>query len=79
MGWCYSKNMKIRSLLVLVLFATLTTDLLAMSEEKEIELGREEHKKIISQYGVYENKTLQEYVTMVGKRVAAFSLSLIHI
>ena len=65
--------MKIRSLMVIVLFATLSADLFAMSEEKEIELGREEHKKIISQYGVYENKALQEYVTMVGKRVAAFS------
>ena len=65
--------MKIRNLMILMLFAMPSTSLFAISEEKEIELGREEHKKIISQYGVYENKALQEYVTMVGKRVAAFS------
>ena len=66
-------KMKIRNLMILMLFAMPSIDLFAISEEKEIELGREEHKKIISQYGVYENKALQEYVTMVGKRVAAFS------
>jgi predicted Zn-dependent protease len=46
------------------------SSLLAMSEEKEIEMGREEHKKIISQYGVYRDENLQTYVSMVGERVA---------
>lgn len=45
----------------------------AMSEEKEIELGKAEHQKIISQYGVYRNKELTDYVNRVGQRVAAQS------
>ncbi|MDG2070655.1 MAG: M48 family metalloprotease [Pseudomonadales bacterium] len=46
------------------------SSLLAMSEEKEIEMGREEHKKIIAQYGVYRDENLQTYVSMVGERIA---------
>jgi predicted Zn-dependent protease len=42
----------------------------AMSEEEEIHLGAAEHKKIVSQYGVYRDKALQDYVTLVGNRVA---------
>lgn len=42
----------------------------AMSEEDEIKLGAQEHRKIIAQYGVYRDKDLEEYVTRVGERVA---------
>lgn len=42
----------------------------AMSVEKEIEIGRAEHQKIIAQYGVYRNKELVDYVRKVGQRVA---------
>lgn len=42
----------------------------ALSEEDEIKLGRAEHRKIIARYGVYRDKDLQEYISMVGQRVA---------
>ncbi|MDZ7684890.1 MAG: M48 family metalloprotease [Gammaproteobacteria bacterium] len=45
----------------------------AMSEEKEVELGKAEHQKIVSQYGVYRHKELTDYVSRVGQRVAAES------
>ena len=65
--------MKNQGLISLVLLLAFVPNLSAMSEKKEIELGRAEHKKIISQYGVYRDESLQDYVTMVGKRVAAVS------
>lgn len=42
----------------------------AVSLEEEIKLGKEEHRKIIAQFGVYRNKELQAYVDKVGQRVA---------
>lgn len=45
----------------------------AMSVEEEIELGKKEHAKIISQFGVYKNPELQAYINQVGQRVAAES------
>lgn len=45
----------------------------AMSEKKEIELGKSLHPQILAQYGVYDNQALQEYVSDLGKRLAAVS------
>ncbi len=45
----------------------------ALSEEKEIELGATEHSKIVAQYGVYQDKNLGKYITMVGERIAKLS------
>ncbi len=45
----------------------------SMSEEDEIKLGEQEHRKIIAQFGVYGDKDLAAYVTKVGERVAAVS------
>ena len=45
----------------------------AMSLEEELKVGREEHAKIIAQFGVYRDKDLQEYVDLVGQRVAKVS------
>ncbi len=42
----------------------------ALSEEDEIKLGADEHRKIIARYGVYRDKELQEYISLVGQRVA---------
>ncbi len=42
----------------------------AVSLEEEIKLGKEEHQKLIAQFGVYRDKDLQAYVDMVGQRVA---------
>ena len=65
--------MKINLLTTTLLFLAFFSSAFGMSEEKEIELGREEHKKIIAQHGVYRDKNLQDYVTMVGERVAKVS------
>jgi len=53
-----------------LLVGCFSTQALALSEEEEIKLGQQEHLKITSRYGVYRDKDLQEYITMVGKRVA---------
>ncbi len=45
----------------------------AMSVEKEIELGEQEHRKIIANVGVYNDPALQLYINKVGQRVAAES------
>ena len=50
---------------------------LAMSVEKEIELGATEHSKIVAQYGVYQDRDLGNYITMVGERIAKLSSGLI--
>ncbi|AFJ02932.1 Putative Zn-dependent protease [Methylophaga frappieri] len=43
------------------------------SEDKELQLGREYHPQIMSQYGRYEDEALQTYVQQVGERVANIS------
>ena len=43
----------------------------ALSVEKEVKLGQEEHQKIVGNYGIYRNSELQSYVTRVGQRIAA--------
>jgi predicted Zn-dependent protease len=45
----------------------------AMSLEEELKVGREEHAKILAQFGVYRDKELQGYVDLVGQRVAKVS------
>lgn len=41
-----------------------------MSPEQEKKIGAEEHVKIIRQYGIYEDKNLQDYVSTIGARVS---------
>lgn len=48
-------------------------DFVLMSETEELALGREHHQKIIKQYRIYDNPTLQQYVRSVGDRVARVS------
>ncbi|MEX2327557.1 MAG: M48 family metalloprotease, partial [Pseudomonadales bacterium] len=60
-------------MMVLLPLLCVAVGAMAMSEEKEIELGAQEHRKIISQYGIYRDKDLQEYIDRVGQRVAAQS------
>ena len=45
----------------------------AVSREEEVKLGKEEHAKIISRFGVYRDQELQAYINKVGQRVAAES------
>ncbi|PIQ95300.1 MAG: hypothetical protein COV67_15620 [Nitrospinae bacterium CG11_big_fil_rev_8_21_14_0_20_56_8] len=40
-----------------------------ISEETEVELGREADKQVVSQYGIYQDKELQLYVNSIGQRL----------
>ena len=53
--------------------ATGGTDVVLMSEAKELEIGRQMHPKIVQQYGRYADEQLQAYVSEVGQRIAARS------
>lgn len=44
-----------------------------MPSSSEASVGAEENQKVMQQYGVYENRALQAYVTRVGQRIAAQS------
>ena len=48
-------------------------DFVTMSEDSEISVGRENHPKIMAEYGRYEDEALQRYVQSVGERLAAVS------
>ena len=48
-------------------------DFVMMGVESEIALGRENHPKIIAQYGRYEDEALQAYVQAVGDKLAKVS------
>ncbi|MCX2832429.1 M48 family metalloprotease [Microbulbifer thermotolerans] len=53
--------------------ATNRPDLVLMSEEKEIEIGREMHKKLIASTPIYNDPVLTAYVNHVGQKIAAAS------
>ena len=44
-----------------------------MSEAQEISIGKEADPQIIAQYGLYEDKDLQSFITEKGKQMAAIS------
>ncbi|HET9277840.1 MAG TPA: M48 family metalloprotease, partial [Flavitalea sp.] len=44
-----------------------------MSEAQEIAMGKEADPQIIAQYGLYEDKALQDFITEKGKQMAAIS------
>lgn len=44
-----------------------------MSEEQEIAMGKEADPQIVAQFGLYENPTLQNFITTKGKQMAAIS------
>jgi len=69
----YVRGGKYLLLGILALLNMLSPSALAMSEEDEVKLGAKEHRKIVARYGVYRDKDLQEYVALVGARVAAQS------
>jgi predicted Zn-dependent protease len=50
--------------------ATGEQDLLLMSEQSEIALGRKTNKEVLQQYIVYDNPELQAYVNEVGQALA---------
>ena len=59
--------------LVVVVALASPAAVFALSVEEEIELGQQEHAKIIGRFGVYRNAELQAYVNKVGQRVAEYS------
>ncbi len=46
------------------------SDFVLMSESEEIAIGRQNHAKIIQQYGLYDDPVLQKYVQTVGNKLA---------
>lgn len=46
------------------------TNFVTMSESQEVQVGREEDAKVRKEYGVYDNKALQQYVNEVGQHLA---------
>ena len=44
-----------------------------MSEAQEIAMGKDADPQIVQQYGLYENKELQAFITEKGKKMAAIS------
>ena len=44
-----------------------------LSEEQEIEAGRQNDAQVLAEMGIYDDRALQEYVTSVGLRLAAVS------
>ncbi|MFQ5892778.1 MAG: M48 family metalloprotease, partial [Nitrospinota bacterium] len=53
--------------------ATQQQEFTLVTEAQEIELGRQAHKEITKQFGVYQNPALEEFVAGVGTRIAAIS------
>jgi predicted Zn-dependent protease len=65
------------SLLLLILTSSCAVnpvtgkqDLVLLTEDDEIALGRKTNKEVLQQYSVYENQALQNYVQNVGTKVA---------
>lgn len=48
-------------------------DLVMMSEQQEIQLGRQSHQQILKQYPRYDDERLQRYVNELGQRLAQSS------
>ena len=44
-----------------------------MSEAQEIAMGKEADPQIIAQFGLYEDSTIQNFITTKGKQMAAIS------
>ena len=48
-------------------------DIVLMSEQQEIALGRKTNQQVLQQYAVYDDRELQDYVQQVGQKLAAKS------
>ncbi|MDH3645250.1 MAG: M48 family metalloprotease [Gammaproteobacteria bacterium] len=53
--------------------ATGGKDIMVMSEEKEVAIGRQYHQLVMREYSVYQDKDLQSYVQAIGERLGANS------
>lgn len=52
---------------------TKEREFVLVSEGEEIEIGRKVDPKVIEEYGLYEDRMLQEYINKVGQRLAQVS------
>ena len=48
-------------------------DVVTMTAEQEVAIGRDAHPKVLQKYGRYEDEELQAYVSGIGRRIAAVS------
>ncbi|HEY3488318.1 MAG TPA: M48 family metalloprotease [Gammaproteobacteria bacterium] len=48
-------------------------DFVTMSEQQEIQLGAKYHHQILAKYGVYDDAELQDYISQLGRELAAQS------
>jgi predicted Zn-dependent protease len=48
-------------------------EIVLMSEEQEIQMGKEAYPEIIAQYGLYDNPALQDYINKKGQEIVAVS------
>lgn len=48
-------------------------EMVLMSEEKEVELGKQLHPRVIAEAGIYPDPEMQAYVNEIGQRLAASS------
>ncbi|MEM1249992.1 MAG: M48 family metalloprotease [Acidobacteriota bacterium] len=53
--------------------ATGKREFMIVSEAQEIAMGQEAHPQILAQFGVYPDEELQEYISRLGKELAAKS------
>ena len=53
--------------------ATGKRQLVLISESEEVRLGRENDRAIVAQFGLYDDQELQDYVSRLGRRMAAQS------
>jgi predicted Zn-dependent protease len=49
------------------------TDVVTMTAEQEVALGRESHPKILQKFGRYDDEALQAYVNDIGQKIARVS------
>ena len=49
------------------------SQIVTMSEAQEIAIGKEADPQIVAQYGLYPDKSLQDFITQKGKQLAAIS------
>src|SRR6187399_515887 len=48
-------------------------ELVLMTEEQEIAMGKEADPQVISEFGLYEDKALQDYLNQVGQKIITVS------
>ncbi len=53
--------------------ATGEKELSLISKKEEDDIGKSEHKKIIKQFGIYENRRLQNYINSLGEFLVSTS------